>query len=208
MRGVLPLCVCAIVLLGSCTHLSQPHSIAPGAPGPAAPANDYIDLQAGWRLRVTTPLLKPGVQRPAFHEQRQHGLTITLNADDLIGYETSFYAVKPRREGVHIELASVESTRDGRTTRERRPRRGVLPDIPRRMRFVRLIYLTRLSHADHDMALAAAESIDALEALTLEVRRDPAACGTRVRSLCEWIPQGVAVVAEHQTGPASWSPVR
>lgn len=171
----------------------------------AASTNDYIDLQPGWRIRVTTPLLRGGATQDPIAAEERSGNTIVLKAgEQLEGYETCFYNVEERRTGgVRIQFSGAEVTKEGRTTAQSRPRGKPLFNVPRKRRFVRLIYLTRLSQSDHDMAVAAAESMQALETLTAAVLRNPAACHTG----CWWIPAGVAAVPEMQRG-GSWSPVR
>ena len=75
-------------------------------PSPLLPRIDYIDFEPGWRLRVVTPILKGGGYQLHAPQARIEGLTVTVaGAEELEGYETSYYAVWPReREGVVIEF--------------------------------------------------------------------------------------------------------
>jgi hypothetical protein len=172
----------------------------------------YIDLQPGWRLRVVTPVLKSGGYRLLTGPSEVSGDTITLSATDFIGYETAYYAVKARkREGVRIEFNSAEVTKEGRTTPQSRPL-VLLFQLPLSARYVRLIYLTRVSEADHDMAVVAAKQMDALNALTERVQANPGtACKTEGHLFCSWISGGIAVRPERREpagGAGDWVPAR
>jgi hypothetical protein len=187
-------CVLAILLGGACerraARIDAPPELVPG----------FVDLRPGWRLRVVTPLLKSG------------GYTLTVAAgDELEGYETSYYSVAPHpKGGVRIAFASADVTKQGASAPQPRP---VAPlfDLPAGARFVRLIFLTRVSPTDHDMAVVAAADPTALSRLTAEVQADSRACVSARRSYCSWIPLGIAVRPESRTGESGagdWAPVR
>jgi hypothetical protein len=159
---------------------------------------DYIDLQPGWRLRVVTPLLKSG------------GSLST--AADFLGYEVAYYAVRSRNGSrVRVEFLSAEITKEGTTSAQSRP---LVPpfQLPRSAKYVRLIFLTRVSRADHDMAMVAAREAAALDALTERVLADPAGtCHSETQIYCVWIPKGIALAPELRTttsGGAHWIPAR
>jgi hypothetical protein len=59
-----------------------------------------------------------------------------------------------------------------------------------------LIYLIRVSAADHNMAIAAAASIEDLEELTQRIRDNPASCENGGKTYCSWVPAGIAVRPE------------
>lgn len=195
---------CAILMLLLLTACASRHA---GVPAPVqatasagAPSRspDYIDLLAGFHVRAITPILKSGGFQFKPQQQAVSGNTVTLSAgSDFLGYETSYYEVKPRRgAGVEVVFTSAEVTKDGVTTPQPR---SIAPlfQLPRSARFVRLIYLIRVSDADHNMALAAADRIETLEALTRQLKADPAnGCKTSGRAYCSWIPEGIAVRAE------------
>ena len=149
---------------------------------------DYIDLQPGWRLRVVTPVLKSG------------------------GYELAYYAVRSRiGTGVRLQFLSAEITQEGQKSARSRPL-APLFQLPRSAKYVRLIFLTRVSRADHDMAVVASRESYDLDALTRRVLDDPAgACKSEDRSYCAWVPRGIAVAPELQRtvdGVGQWVPAR
>ena len=178
-----------------------------------APSFEYVDLQPGWRLRVVTPWLASGGYRLQLSDQQTSGNTVTLTGgEDLIGYETAYYAVMPgERGGVRIEFGSAELTKDGETSLEPHPQPWRL-HLPANARFVRLVYLTRLSQADHDMAVVAADDREVLDTLTREVQANPSsACGSDDRRSCSWVPAGIAVRPEMRRAGADaegWGPAR
>ena len=177
------------------------------------PSLDYVDLQPGWRLRVVTPLPKSGGYRVADETQQVSGSTMTLSAGkDFIGYETSYYAVQPRgRTGVRIRFTSAESVRDGKAGMEQRPAVPLF-QLPGNVRYVRLLFLVRVSQADHNMAVLAARDEMAMDEVTRQVQADPAGgCRAHKSSVCQWIPAGIAVRAEKLKEaelPAVWVPAR
>ncbi|HUE22857.1 MAG TPA: hypothetical protein VMQ86_14320 [Bryobacteraceae bacterium] len=186
---------------------------ARNAPAPAAAVQpigpSYIDLEPGWRLRVVTPILKSGGYRLKTAGQSLDGNNLTLSAgDDFLGYEVAYYAVKARAGAVFV---SAETTIGGRSTAQPQPVAHLF-QLPRGARHVRLIYLVRVSQADHDMAVAAAKDMDALEALTRRVQASPVdACHDGQGAFCAWIPAGIAVlpqVLRTIDGAREWAPAR
>jgi hypothetical protein len=159
--------------------------------------NDYIDIQAGWRLTVVTPITKSGAFVVKSVDQRTEDNGITLSAGaDLVGYEVAHYIVKAeRRKRVRVEFSSAEVTKDGKT--EAQPR-SIAPlfQPARRANYLRLIYLVRISEADHNMAVVAARQLDALDTITRQVQANPAGCKVSRYASCSWIPEGIAVRAE------------
>jgi hypothetical protein len=202
-------CVAALTALSGCAL----RTIRPPAVSKPPDAGDgYIDLQRGWRLRVVTPLLKSGGYLPNSIGEQIAGNTITLRAGaDLLGYETAYYAVKARdRTGARVLFSSAEITKDGLVTPQPRPVAGLF-QLPRWVKFVRLVYLQRASQADHNMAILASNRIDTLARLTGQVEANPAACKTYGSDFCSWIPVGIAVRPEVQRvvqGVKEWVPAR
>jgi hypothetical protein len=161
-------------------------------------SQDYIDLQPGWRLTVVTPILKSGGYQLNVSEQRTAGNTVTLAAGtDFIGYEVAHYSVQARwGGGVRVRFSSAEVTKDGKTESQSQSIVSLFRS-PRSARFIRLIYLIRVSQADHNMAVAAANEPDALDALTRQVQTSPSnGCNIGKRTFCSWIPEGIAVRPE------------
>src|SRR6478672_5155227 len=68
---------------------------------PAGSANnDYLDIQAGWRLTAVTPVLKSGGYVLKTTDKPTSGNGFTLSAGtDFVGYEVAHYDVKGQRQG-------------------------------------------------------------------------------------------------------------
>lgn len=205
MRTLLLLgCVVSSALLPGCARRA-----APIAAVPTAASRDFVDLRPGWRLRVVTPLLKSGGFKLQTFVTQVSGNTVTLSdGGELQGYETAFYEVAAHPGGgVRISFASAEVTKQGVSVPQPRP---VVPlfDLPPRARFVRLVFLTRISQADHDMAVLAAHDLAAVDRLAAEIQANPRACVSAGRDhYCGWIPAGIAVRAEAHAADR-WDPVR
>lgn len=173
--------------------------------------NDYIDLKPGWRLRVVTPILKFGgyrIKSETASGESGQGTTITLRAaPDFLGYENTFYSVTPRGNGVSVRFASAEIFRDGKSGPRTRPI-APLFELPRAAKHVRLVYLVRLSDADHDMAVLAAKRASALDPLTGRLQSGPGSCKNECETFCSWVPDSIAVTAEMRSAAGQWVAVR
>lgn len=184
--------------------------VIPASPASAGLQSPYIDLQAGWRLRVITPLTKSGRYLVGMSEETQQNGTVTLTlSDDFLGYATSFYNVlRTGRSGVRLQFASGEQTRNGVTAALTRPQPD-LSDLPRGAKYIRLVYLRRVSRSDHNMAVIAAAREQALAQVTAEVLADSRACRDRDNAFCSWVPAGIAVRPERRnvTDTSGWEPV-
>ncbi|HEY3738657.1 MAG TPA: hypothetical protein VGL53_02375 [Bryobacteraceae bacterium] len=178
-----------------------------------APIKEYVDLEPGWRLRIIAPITKSGSYSVKFDavETAGHGVTLKTS-DDLIGYETAYWAVtaRPFGGGITIRLTSAELTKNGQPEPIAMPTRAAV-HVPSYARFVRIFYLTRKSDADHNMAIAGVGRFDQLEAFSRALRESPnATCASspRERIYCDWVPNGVAVRPEipkkGATGEARW----
>jgi hypothetical protein len=191
------------VLAGCAAHSTR----VPPTP-PVLENASYIDLQPGWRLRVVTPILKSGGYQLRTSNPETSG-TITVSAADFIGFETAYYAVStPPEGGMRIEFLSATITKGGETTPQPTP---LVPlfSLPAGVRFVRLIYLTRVSQADHDMAIVASDQKETLDTLTSAVQANAGNCETTRGAFCSWVPAGVAVRPELQKLKSNaWIPAR
>lgn len=158
---------------------------------------------------MITPKLKSGGFLLKRAEQQESGNTITLRAEDeFLGYETATYGVEARTEGgVRVRLIGVEFNREEAITHPAKPFAPRLR-IPDRFRRVRLLYMSRVSDADHAMAVLAAPDSPRLAVLTRSVQASPkTACRKNRGEYCEWIPAGVALRPERPNG-ANWVPAR
>ncbi|MGH9629064.1 MAG: hypothetical protein ACRD7E_12140 [Bryobacteraceae bacterium] len=143
-------------------------------------------------------------------ESGESGNAVTATIDGSFGYEVALYAIEPRkRGGVRVRFVSAEVVRDGASTLRSR---STLPlfVLPRHIRHVRLLFLTRASGADHDMAVIASDRAESLDALTRAVKTQGVkGCGIYSRSHCSWVPAGVAVRPQLQRGAGGpWVPAR
>ena len=189
-----------ILYVGVLTHLTGCASrTARMAATPAGSANnDYLDIQAGWRLTAVTPILKSGgyVLKTPDKPTSSNGFTLSAGTD-FVGYEVAHYDVKGQRGGpVRVEFNSAEVTKEGKT--QPQPQ-SIAPlfQVARRRIYLRLIYLIRISQADHNMAVVAAPKTDALDAITRQIQTNPAeGCRVDRHASCVWIPDGIAVRAE------------
>jgi len=146
-----------------------------------------------------TPVLKSGRYIADFKQTSSTNGAVELSAgDDFVGYETSYYRVlRAAQSGVYIEFMSSTVTIEGKESQKSQPIVRLF-QIPREARHVRLVFLTRVSRADHDQAILGATELDKLDRLTELVEADPAAnCRPQPdKAYCEWIPKGISVRAE------------
>jgi hypothetical protein len=100
------------------------------------------------------------------------------------------------QSGISIAFMSATLTIGGKDSEKARPT-VLLFQIPKAARYMRLVFLTRVSHADYNQAILSATELDDLDRLTKEVENDPATnCRSQDASYCEWVPEGIAVRAE------------
>ena len=146
----------------------------------------HLDLAPGWRLRAITPILKSGGFR--VQGTTTPGQTIEIDTKgEFLGMETAYYRLQPRQSepGVRIVLDSVEAVIDGNAEVRPTPL-AQLFGLPDDARHVRLLYLTRRSGNDHDMAVVGGPTRQSLD--------EHSRCdGT---PYCAWVPLGVAVLAQ------------
>ncbi len=180
---------CAVILAGCAAHRVTPEPPAPDNTG-------YIDLKAGWKLRVVTPILKSGGYQLRTTSAETSGNSITASAQDFLGFETAYYSVDGLAGGyIRIEFQSAIVTKGEASTPQPRPM-VLLFDLPAGVRFARLIYLTRVSESDHDMAVVASDQKETLDALTRAVQSNPGNCASDGRVFCSWVPAGISVRPE------------
>lgn len=182
----------------------------PAANGTVTRDNSYVDLEPGWTVRVVVPVMKLGSAPTSEVTEAVHGNTMTLSARDLLGYDTAHYAVTGKSGGVKLKFVSAEETIGGKALPLAAPRASgtaatigakafALPfELPQRSEHVRLIYLVRVSQADHNMAIAGAKHMEVLDAFTKRLRQDPAVCAPGGEIFCAWVPAGVAVRPENR----------
>ena len=170
----------------------------------------YIDLQPGWRVRVVTPVLSSGQFKMPPKEFHAEGKTVALQTGgEFLGYETDYYAVSARNgNGVVVRFGSAEFTSNGKSSKRSQP---LVPlfDLPENVRYVRLLFLTRVSRTEHDQAILGSASLTGLDALRKRVEESPAEqLQAPAGGNLHLGPAGIAVQPEKRT-PASgkaWIP--
>jgi hypothetical protein len=101
---------------------------------------------------------------------------MTFSAADLTGYDVAHYAITGGKDGtVRLRFISAEITKDGKTVHEANA--PTLPfTLPRGTGHIRLVYVVRVSQADHNMALLASKHLETLNTFTAQLRRAPGIC--------------------------------
>jgi len=163
-------------------------------PGPLQ--GGYVDLAAGSRLKVVSPILRDPAQRDNFVVESPTGsgdrslAVVVKPTSNFLGYETVWYKMEPRPggSGERFTFMSGESRTGDQVNTEARPRIDYLVFAPDAAYF-RLFFLTRISKADHDIAILGAPTPAALDEMTSRLQENPQDC-----SGCVMIPQDVAVV--------------
>lgn len=183
----------ASLLLSGCTHRVVKNSPPPPDAGRTG-ERGYVDLQPGAVLRVVVPILKSGAYVLPDSSFEQHGTTIVVHdKGDFIGFERDFYDVRPRHPaGIQLQFRHAEITENGATRVEHRAALPLVSELAA-FRYVRIVFLQRLSATDHDQALVGANDENLLARLTREVIGG-AGCSAERGGFCEWVPLGVAVV--------------
>ncbi|MGD0579590.1 MAG: hypothetical protein ABSC08_11750, partial [Bryobacteraceae bacterium] len=116
-----------------------------------------INLEAGLRLKVVAPLLKPGYTaiKTQLSPNSKPG-SLEVNVEGLEGFETAYYMVRPRRGGgLEFALLSVEQNRMGVITKASKPSAFHFAKAPNAEHY-QLMFLRRVSIADRDIALLGA----------------------------------------------------
>jgi hypothetical protein len=101
---------------------------------------------------------------------------------------------------VRLNFTSAEIRKDGKTIHEANA--PTLPfTLPRGTGHIRLVYLVRVSQADHNMAILASKHLETLNTFTAQLRRTPGICKHGAEVFCSWVPAGVAVRQERTSIP-------
>jgi hypothetical protein len=161
-----------------------------------------VELLPEQRLQVVIPIqradAKPDAPLGEIVSVTGHGSTLDVGvkvAEGLLGFETSWYAVRPRHEGpgARIELTSVERTIQGKKELASAPAANYFR-FAQTARYFRLFY-----KADEGSDVITAEMVLAtatlpeMDALTKAVDADSAACLKAGDEACSVIPLHSAV---------------
>lgn len=180
-------------VLTTITGCSRTNVRVPTAANVIPANNSYMDLEPGGTLRIVVPSIKSGGFLPTVVAQQSHGKTISLSAANVSGYEVLCYAISGKKSSaVRLKFESAELSRDGKMLPQPNP--PTLPfQLPQRPEYIRLIYLVRVSQADHNMAIVASKSRDVLDSFTKQLKQSPNICHEKQDVFCSWVPVGVAV---------------
>jgi hypothetical protein len=182
------------LLIGCATR-----NIHPSLEEPTESLNpSFLNIRAGTRLRVVTPILKSGGYVVTSLTPLSPGDFRNLKAgDDYVGYENDYYLAKKRSVGVHIEFQSAEVVKNQSTSSQSRPSLELFK-LPSKTHYIRLVYLVRVSRADHNMAIVAADNPEALDATTRRIQADPdQPCQQGPHLYCSWVPAGIGIQVEN-----------
>jgi hypothetical protein len=81
---------------------------------PIENGNSVLDLKAEGRLKVVVPWLKAGQEPATLSTAQAKDGSLMLSAENLIGYQSSYYSIVGGRDGrVRLRLQSAETTKDG-----------------------------------------------------------------------------------------------
>ncbi len=155
----------------------------------------YVDLGGESRLKVVSPILREGAPQgssalmAATGDDRSISLDVKASAD-FLGYETDWYKADPKSDGIgeHLVFVAGESRIGDQVNKEARPRHDYFVFAPDDAYF-RLFFLTRISRADHDIAILGAPTTAELDEMTSRLQENPDDCRR-----CVMIPKEVAVV--------------
>jgi len=162
---------------------------------PAKTDYEYVDPQVGWRIKTVTPILKSGGYIVKTVPLAGDATNLKTD-DDFVGYEISYYSVVSRKDGVFVKFSSSETVKSGKSLRQSGP---LLPlfELPPDMKYIRLLFLIKVSKADHNQGILAALSLPQLAELTRRVEANPEeGCVNNAEMFCSWVPAGVVAQLE------------
>jgi hypothetical protein len=136
-------------------------------------------------VAVIIPILRSGTYiLPSLRAQTTSGSERVEAGPDFLGYERDFYHVKRDGNGVRLRFCRGEVWSDGRA------RVSVFRGIERS--HVRMVFLRRVSQADHDMAIVSSSDPSKLDEMTRDVTLR-AECRNGTNGMCVWVPTEIPV---------------
>lgn len=173
----------------SCTHRNLPSR-------PAPPPIDFLELEAGLTVQVVIPITKSGSYvLPSIRQLKPNDFEVEAG-DEFVGYEKALYKVVARQDGgVDVRFEKVTDWKNGKISSPDSPRLNLFEDS-NTFRYFRLIFLTRESQADHNMAIVAANDRENLKRLSSAVTQS-AECKMVEGGMCKWVPEGIAVMVDN-----------
>jgi len=156
--------------------------------------SDFVELHAGDRVVVVIPILRSGGYiLPSLRTQAMTGGGRIETGPDFLGYEQDFYTVKRASNGVRVRFSYGVVWRKGEVQKVHSPRVALFEKIENSR--IRLVFLRRVSEADHDMAIVSSGGLPSLNEVTRQVTAAAECRSSRVGS-CTWVPNGIAVRPE------------
>ncbi|HXI43932.1 MAG TPA: hypothetical protein VNH83_28375, partial [Bryobacteraceae bacterium] len=158
-----------------------------------------VDIGAHTQLELVSPIVRvggsPGTQisKPVDISESGGALNVTLRgADNLGGYETAWYAVKPKADHAGFTIAPLYAERHVAGEIEHRPQPATnYFGFPAAAAFYRLFY--KADRTEFTALLVAACTQAELEQSTRVLNEGAAACEKLNRELCIAIPKGVGI---------------
>lgn len=135
-------------------------------------ADGYTDLKSGIRLRMLSPILPDNADGLRIETTTSPDGEIRMMSN-LLGYETAWYELVHDAQGRGLTLAldRVEDTIGSAKSLRAAPRKDYLNRV--QPGYLRLLLLTRLSKADHNILLVAAPSRVLLEQISARFASEP-----------------------------------
>jgi hypothetical protein len=168
--------------LNSAFHLLHPNSAQSG----------QVDIGAQMRLEVVSPILngEMSTEGPLVTSASSNGLTVSLVAANFIGYETAWYAVRPRPQasGFLITPESAERHIHDQTEKRSEPATNYLR-FPPDAAFYRLFY--KSGDTSYTAILVAGRTWTELEQNSAALAKG--SCANVTSGLCLPIPKRVAI---------------
>ncbi len=158
-----------------------------------------VDIGSHTRLEVVSPIFRggapPGAQllKPPDVSESGGTLSVTLRGgDNLAGYETAWYGVKPKadRAGFTIVPLFAERHLEGKVEQRPEPAANYFP-FPADAGFYRLFY--KADRTEFTALVVAARTQAELERSTAALNAGTAACEKLRKELCVAIPKGVGI---------------
>lgn len=164
-------------------------------PGPAGQpvTSNFVELRPGNRVVVVIPILRSGgYVLPSLRKQSTTGGGGIEAGPDFLGYEQDFYTVKRAGNGVRVRFSHGVVWRNGEAQPVHAPRVTLFENTDDSR--VRLVFLMRVSEADHDMAIVSSGDLPSLNEITRHAAQ--AECRSSRDGTCTWVPNGIAVRPE------------
>lgn len=155
---------------------------------------DFVELRPGDTVVVVIPILRSGgYVLPSLKKPAITGDGRIEAGPDFLGYEKDFYAVKGASNGVRVHFRRGVVWRNGELQQVHAPRVTLFGHMENSR--VRLVFLKRVSEADHDMAIVSSGDLPSLNEITRQVTAQ-ADCRSSRDGTCTWVPIGIAVRPE------------